>query len=324
MNGGGPSAPTQEIDVTKSTTERIWDRFEEAFLVEMQGCIGQSDFTEYGGCRQTGETRVACRSRVYEGEKLDRVTVTRYTLKRDHRGLLIFGYPRVEYDIPSFLLHLGGSPPERMLAILDLAPASEATNMAPFGELSDTQRAALNLPDSIVEWLRPVTSPHLLHCAFKPLDPERFLATVKATVRLWRTAYIEPAERLGNGPSSKARGDAVLRLKEVLYRNNPGFRIFAKSFGQAMTDVLAEAEFGGTPALNIQAAAEPPPGSWINKKLGVSWSADAQEKVLEAPFFIRGMIRRTIEKEAVKDGVNVVSVELVNRCEQQYRRGKQA
>jgi hypothetical protein len=295
-----------------------------AFLDGMDGCIDQGDFTEYSGCRQTADARISGRSRVFEGEKLDRVMVTRYTLKREHRGLVIFGYPRVEYDIPSFLLHVGGSPPERTLAILDLAPVSETTNMAPFHELSDAHRTALDLPDSTVEWLRPVTSPHLLHCAFKPLDPERFLATMKETVELWRAAYIERAERHGNGPSLKVRSDAVLRLKEVLYKNNPGFGIFAKAFGQTMADVLAEAEFGGNPALNIREAAEPPQGSWVNKKLGVSWHAAAQEKVLEAPLFIRRMIRRTIEKEAVKQGVNVVSVELVHHCEQQYRRGKQA
>ena len=169
--------------MTECTTDQTpWDHFEVAFLDAMDGCIDEGEFTEYSGCRQTGETRVAGCSRVYEGEKLDRVMVTRYTLKRDHRGLVIFGYPRVEYDIPSFLMHLGGTPPERTLAILDLAPASEATNMAPFGELSDAHRAALDLSDSPVEWLRPVTSPHLLHCAFQPLSPERLLVTVKETV----------------------------------------------------------------------------------------------------------------------------------------------
>jgi hypothetical protein len=313
-------------DHRAGSTDTIWDRYEEAFLDGIGSCVERSSYAEYSGCRQTGETRISGRSRIYEGEKLDRVIVNRYTVKGDRCGLVIFGYPRVEYDIPSFLLHMGGMPPTKTLAIMDLAPASASTNMAPFREVASAHRAALDLPDTRVEWLRSVTSPHLLHCAFKPLDVERFLGTLEATVHIWRTAYIEPATRDADEASVKARSEAVLSMKEVLYKNDPGFRIFTKAFGQAMADVLAEAGFGGNPGLNLTEVAEPAPtpGSWYNKKLGVGWNADAQERVLEAPLFLRRMIRRTIEKEAVKDGAEVVTVALVDRCEQKYRRGKQA
>jgi hypothetical protein len=302
-------------------TSAGWDSYEEVFLDALQDCVDRSDFTEYSGCRQTGEARISGRSRVYGGDKLDRVMINQYSLKRDRRGVVIFAYPKVEYDIPCFLLHMGGMPPNKTLAIMDLAPNSDNTDMTPFRRLSDKHRTALDLPDTRVEWLRSVTSPHLLHCAFKPLDPDRFLETMKETLETWRNQYIEPAERDDDESSVQARSDAVLQMKEVLYKNDPAFGIFTKAFGQAMSDVLAEAGFGGTPGLSIAEVTEPPPapGSWVNKKLGVSWNADAQEKVLEAPLFIRRMIRRTIEKEAVKEGARVVTADLVDRCEKKYR-----
>jgi len=299
----------------------IWDRYEEVFLGRLQGCLDRNEFTEYSARRQTGEGRILGRSRVYQGEKLDRVMVNQYTLKRGRGGLVIFGYPRVQYAIPSFLLHIGGMPPQKTLAIMDLVPSSPGMDMGPFGAVALAHRSALGLPDTQVEWLRSVTSPHLLHCAFKPLDPERFLSTFDETLGAWRAAYIDPAEPEQGEAAVAARRRAVLEMKTVLFRNDPAFPVFTRAFGQGMSDVLAEAAFGGEPGLSIAEATEPlpTPGSWVNKKLGVSWSADAQERVHEAPAFLRPMIRRIIEKEAVKEGLSVATVDLVKRCEKKYR-----
>lgn len=309
-------------DTAPSGALTIWDRYEELFLDRLQGCLDRSDYTEYCARRCSTERHVEARSRVYAGEKLDRVMVNQYALKRGRGGLVIFGYPRVEYAIPSFLLHIGGLPPTKTLVTLDLTPSSPGLDMTAFARVSAAHRAALDLPETSVEWLRSVTSPHLLHCTFKPLDLERFLATFEATIETWRTAYIEPATRDEREDSVAARRDAVLEMKKILFRNDPAFPVFRRAFGDAMTDAFAEAAFGGTPGLTIAEAIEPlpVPGSWVNKKLGVSWNADAQERVHEAPAFLRPMIRRIIEKEAAREGLTVATVELVKQCEQKYRK----
>lgn len=302
-------------------TQSIWNRYEEVFLGRLDGCLDPDDFTEYSARRQTGTAQILGRSRIYQGEKLDRVMINQYTLKRGRGGLVIFGYPRVQYAIPSFLLHIGGIPPLKTLAIMDLVPSSPGMDMGPFGEVSLAHRTSLGLPDTQIEWLRAVTSPHLLHCAFKPLEPERFLRAFDDTVGAWRSAYIDPAEVEEAEAAVELRRNTVLEMKTVLFRNDPAFPVFTRAFGRGMSDVLAEAAFGGEPALSIAEATEPlpTPGSWVNKKLGVSWNADAQERVHEAPAFLRPMIRRIIEKEAVKEGLNVATVELVKRCEKKYR-----
>jgi len=306
-----------------ATATTLWDRHEALFLDRMADCLDRHDVTEYAGHRQAAGTRVFSRSRVYRGEKLDRVMVNQYSLKPGRGGLVIFGYPRVEYPIPSFLLHIGGMPPDRTLLILDLAPSLPDMEMTPFGRVAESQRTALGLPDGGVDWLRAVTSPHLLYCALQPLDPERFLDTLAATLEVWRSDYIQPAERDGNEASIRARRDQILTMKQVIFRNDPAFPVFTRHFGRGMSDVFAEAAFGGDPAVAIAETAEtlPTPGSWVNKKLGVGWTAEAQEQVHEAPLFIRPMIRHMIEKEAAKEGISLVTPELVLQCERKYRGG---
>lgn len=301
----------------------LWDRCEALFLAQLQGCVNGDDFTEYQSLRQGADTRIRARSRLYQGEKLDRVMVHQYSLKPGRGGLVIFGYPRAEYAIPCFLLHIGGMPPARTLLILDLAPIDPALDMTPFQSVATLQRTALALPEAQVEWLQTVTSPHLLYCPLKPLEPEQFFATFAATVATWRSAYLEPAQCDAEAVAVQRRSAAILELKRVLLRNDPAFPVFTRAFGQGMSDVFAEAAFGGNPGVTLAEAVEPlpVPGSWVNKKLGVSWNADAQERVHEAPAFLRPIIRRIIEKEAVKEGIAVTTLELVLRCEKKYRSG---
>lgn len=305
------------------TLTTFWDRHEALFLDRLADCLDRDEVTDYLAQRQAPGTRVFSRSRVYRGEKLDRVMVNQYSLKPGRGGLVIFGYPRVEYAIPSFLLHIGGMPPERTLLILDLAPSSPQLDMAPFGAVAAEQRAALGLPTGGLDWLRAVTSPHLLHCAFRPLTPEAFLDTLGATLNVWRDHYIRPAVRDTDAAAIQARRRQILAMKEVVFRNDPAFPVFTRHFGRGMSDVFAEAAFGGDPGVAIHETAEPlpTPGTWVNKKLGVSWTAEAQEQVHEAPLFIRPMIRHMIEKEAAKEGISLVTPELVLECERKYRGG---
>ncbi|EXJ15286.1 protochlorophyllide oxidoreductase [Imhoffiella purpurea] len=306
-----------EPDVT------TWNRHEALFLDRLKTSLDLEDFTEYAACREGREKRIWSRARIYQGEKLDRVMVSQYSLRRGRVGLVIFAYPRVEYDIPVFLLHVGGMPPERTLLTLDLAPSSPGMDLSPFCAVAETHRPALDLPDTPLEWLSAVTSPHILHCAFKPLDPDGFFAAFEAVVETWLHHYIERAERDLDPVSVQARRETLLELKKEVFRNDPAFPVYTRAFGKTMSDVLAEAAFGGDPGVSIAEEIEPPPpsGSWVNKKLGVGWSADAQERVHEAPVFIRPMIRRIIEKEAAKEGMAQVDVDLVLRCEKKYRGG---
>ncbi|NEX21904.1 protochlorophyllide oxidoreductase [Thiorhodococcus mannitoliphagus] len=308
-------------DSVQEPESAIWEGHEALFLDQLDAFLDRNDFSECGAFRHTPEKFIRSRARIYQGEKLDRVMINRYSLRRGRAGLVIFAYPRVEYDIPAFLLHVGGHPPDKTLLTLDLAPCSPDTDMAPFAAVAQTHRPAMGLPDGRLEWLASVTSPHLMHCAFKAIEPGLFFNALQATIETWRDAYIEPAQRDENAARVQVRREMVLEMKKVIFRNDPAFPVFTRAFGKAMSDVLAEVAFGGDPGLSIAEATEPPPapGSWVNKKLGIGWHADAQERVHEAPAFLRPMIRRMIEKEAVKEGASQVSMELVLQCEKKYR-----
>jgi len=300
-----------------------WNRHEALFLDRLKTSLDLEDFTEYNARRESPGKRIWSRARVYQGEKLDRVMVSQYSLKPGRVGLVIFAFPRIEFDIPAFLLHVGGMPPERTLLTLDLAPSSSGMDLSPFCSVAETHRSALDLPDTPLEWLSAVSSPYMLHCAFKPLDPEGFFAAYQAVVETWVKSYIEPVGRDSDPVSVESRRETILELKKEIFRNDPAFPVFTRAFGETMSNVLAESAFGGDPGLSITEAIEPPPppGSWFNKKLEVGWNADAQDRVHEAPVFIRPMIRRIIEKEASKEGMSLVTVDLVVRCEKKYRGG---
>ncbi|MBK1724404.1 protochlorophyllide oxidoreductase [Thiocystis violacea] len=308
-------------DSVSEPESTIWERHETLFLDLLEGFLNRDDFSECGAFRHTPEKFVRSRARIYQGEKLDRVMINRYSLRRGRAGLVIFAYPRVQYDIPALLLHVGGHPPDKTLLTLDLAPCSAGMDMTPFEAVARTHRPLMDLPDTPLEWLAAVTSPHLMHCAFKAIAPERFLGALQATIETWRDAYIAPARRDEDATLVQARRERLMEMKKVIFQNDPAFPVFTRAFGRSMSDVLAEAAFGGDPGLSIAEATEPPPapGSWFNKKLGVGWHADAQERVHEAPAFLRPMIRRIIEKEAAKEGAAQVSMEMVLQCEKKYR-----
>jgi hypothetical protein len=296
-------------------------RCEDAFLDALAGCLNRDDFTEYSARRLKDGNAVAGRSRVYAGEKLDRVVITRYLLRRGQRGVVIFGYPRVEYEIPSFIFYFGGKPPTKTLAILDLVPPSNRTDLSVFGQFSERTRAALDLPATGLDFLRTISSPGLLHCAFKPLDPEDLLAMMKDAADIWRSMHIEPAKRDEDQAHVRERTEAILKMKQQLHANSPAIGIFTRAFGKEMSDVFARAEYGGHPCIAPDQSLEPPVReTWTNKKLGITWTADAQDRVLEAPLFVRGMIRRRIEQEAVALQVTSVTVDLVEHCERKYRK----
>lgn len=300
-----------------------WERHERLFFDRLGERLDLTDVTEYSARRCTNGKQVFSHTRVYQGEKLDRVMVSRYSLRPGRWGLVIFAYPRLDYDLPAFLLHVGGQPPERTLLTLDLAPCSSTLDLEPFARVAHAHRAALELPDERLPLLESVTSPHLLHCTFKPLEPERFFTAFDAVVEIW-CRYIDQAAPDMDAKSRQARGERVLELKRVIFENDPAFPVFTQSFGQSMSDTLAEAAFGGTPGLTIRDFQDVPPpavGSWANKKLGLIWSADAQKRVGEAPAIIRPMIRRIIEKDAAKEGLDRITVEFVTRCEKKYWTG---
>ncbi|MCK7575274.1 MAG: protochlorophyllide oxidoreductase [Chromatiales bacterium] len=291
-----------------------WETHERLFFDRLGERLGHTDVTEYSARRCTNGKQVFSRTRIYQGEKLDRVMVSRYSLRPGRWGLVIFAYPRVDYDLPAFLLHVGGQPPERTLLTLDLAPCSSSLDLEPFARVAHEHRAALELSGERLPLLESVTSPHLLHCTFKPLDPERFLAAFGAVVETW-CRYIDQARPDADAQSRQVRGERVLELKRVIFENDPAFPVFTQAFGKSMSDTLAEAAFGGTPGLAISDFQDIPPpavGSWANKKLGLIWSADAQKRVGEAPVIIRPMIRRLIEKEAAKERLDRITVEFVS------------
>ena len=314
----------QMIEAGDALESTPWARHEQLFFDRLGERLDRDDFTEYSARRCTNGKQVVSHTRVYQGEKLDRVMVSRYSLRLGRWGLVIFAYPRVDYDLPAFLLHVGGQPPERTLLTLDLAPCSSSLDLEPFARVAHEHRAALELPDERLPLLESVTSPHLLHCTFKPLEPERFFTAFGAVVETW-CRYIDQAAPDKDAQSRQTRSERVLELKRVIFENDPAFPVFTQSFGKSMSDTLAEAAFGGTPGLAASDFQDIPPpavGSWANKKLGLIWSADAQKRVGEAPAIIRPMIRRIIEKDAAKDGLDRITVEFVMRCEKKYWTGR--
>ena len=50
----------------------------------------------------------------------------------------------------------------------------------------------------------------------------------------------------------------------------------------------------------------------------ISWTADAEAKLKEIPFFVRPAARKKIEKFAQEQGINEISVEVYDRAKQQF------
>lgn len=44
----------------------------------------------------------------------------------------------------------------------------------------------------------------------------------------------------------------------------------------------------------------------------IEWSDEAQERLKKAPFFVRKMVRKKVNKEAEKRGVTLVTSELID------------
>jgi len=49
----------------------------------------------------------------------------------------------------------------------------------------------------------------------------------------------------------------------------------------------------------------------------LEWDAEAEERLKRAPFFVRGMARRKVEKAALALGEKRISVELMEKIKQQ-------
>jgi uroporphyrinogen-III synthase len=50
----------------------------------------------------------------------------------------------------------------------------------------------------------------------------------------------------------------------------------------------------------------------------VSWTAEAEAKLKEIPFFVRPAARKKIEKFAQEQGINEITVEVYDRAKQQF------
>jgi len=50
----------------------------------------------------------------------------------------------------------------------------------------------------------------------------------------------------------------------------------------------------------------------------ISWTAEAEAKLKEIPFFVRPAARKKIEKFAQEQGINEISVEVYDRAKQQF------
>ena len=51
----------------------------------------------------------------------------------------------------------------------------------------------------------------------------------------------------------------------------------------------------------------------------VSWTAEAEAKLKEIPFFVRPAARKKIEKFAQERGVNEITVEIYEQAKQQFQ-----
>lgn len=52
----------------------------------------------------------------------------------------------------------------------------------------------------------------------------------------------------------------------------------------------------------------------------ISWTAEAEAKLKEIPFFVRPAARTKIEKFAQAEGTNEITVEIYDRAKQQFSR----
>ncbi|WP_295614987.1 PCP reductase family protein [Chamaesiphon sp. GL140_3_metabinner_50] len=52
----------------------------------------------------------------------------------------------------------------------------------------------------------------------------------------------------------------------------------------------------------------------------ISWTAEAEAKLKEIPFFVRPMARKKIESFAQERGTNAVTLDIYNLAKQQFSR----
>ena len=50
----------------------------------------------------------------------------------------------------------------------------------------------------------------------------------------------------------------------------------------------------------------------------ISWTAEAEAKLKEIPFFVRPAARKKIEKFAQEQGMNEITVDIYDRAKQQF------
>lgn len=48
------------------------------------------------------------------------------------------------------------------------------------------------------------------------------------------------------------------------------------------------------------------------------WTEEAEEKVKRAPIFVRGMVKKRVEKEAVKEEITEITADFVAKVQEKF------
>ncbi len=283
---------------------------------ELTGIIQENEFTEYSARKIKDDKETQTIYRVFEGEKLSRLALEQYSIKSKMYGLVVNIYSKPGFGIPIFTFQLGGQIPDRIIFVLDIIPVC---NKAKVNQLVNVlfKQECLKYENlgSNQEWLAEITSPNMLVCQYKACDPLKLIESLRNYLRFWRDNFYKPAIPLTDNDIKAESTESLLHYKRVLHANDSGFDIYLKNFGQAMVDVIAQAAFGGEPALESTITASDPvtettPGLSVESE-GIKWTTEAMSFLEEAPGFVRSKIKEKAEAKAKEMGLHEITPDLI-------------
>ncbi len=275
--------------------------------------ISTKSYTKYSGENRNGESLVKTSYRKFEAEKLDRLVMEKYEI-RGHGGLVVNAYTKPEFGIPILTLQLGGSGPDRTLAIIDIIGTGPETDLAPIQSLYGKFEGRYSGTD--LEWVEKITSDYPLVNQYEPIDPGVIYESFKSYLSTWLNEYYVPATELNEQKYLDHVFDSVLKFKQILHENDVGLDLYEKNFNANMLKTIEQVAFGGRPSLveeNIPQNQNTNGGGREGEgHSGVNWTDEALNYLNKAPAFVRERIRKNAREKAEKNNVGEIDVDFID------------
>ena len=127
---------------------------------------------------------------------------------------------------------------------------------------------------------------------------------------VWYENYYKPGIRSTDKKKIKTATKSIYKFKHTLHHNDPSYGVIVRACGKETADAYFHLEYGDYPALTPPKKFKTDFKIWENKKLGIKWTKDAQEKVMEAPQLVQLLIRKTIESRVFEARIELITDEI--------------